>query len=192
MPRRRFSGRRSAPTRKFSWEWAGLLFDNVLFNDGDVLATWARVPATSVDTANNSGIPYVIPADFTLIRSRVLYTFFSTNNTTQANATSNVAVGLIEWDGLTDDTLDIGTMPHPYYDQEEDWVFLSQSMQQQQNIILQGNGGADVDGYQSKAMRKLSAGNGLLLIFGWADPLGINGGLRFNGNIDVRMLFKGP
>lgn len=192
MARRAFRTRARGPKRKLTWEWAGLFGQFVGLTENDVVSTWVRVPAGYVDTANSAGIPVQIEPDATLIRTRLLWTFSTDNAGVQVTYPFAVCCGLIAWDGTTDDTNDIGLLPHPYYDQELDWIFRSDGPENQQNIIRGGNGGGDVDAYQSKAMRKLSNGTGLLWVMAIGDPLGGLGGLNMNVAMNCRNLYKLP
>lgn len=190
MPRRRFTRIPKSLRRKYEWEWAGL-FAQVNMVPGDIIATWARVPASKVDSANASGIPYVIPDDYTLVRTRCLVEFSSDNGSAQARYPWIVAAGLIAWDGVNDDTADIGLLPNPYWDQDLDWIWQAIGPQVNVNLAIAGNGGSDKDAYESKAMRKLSAGTGLLWVFTIADPLN-DDAIAVNMQIamNCRMLFK--
>jgi len=197
MPRRRFVRRTSSSKkRKLEWQWAGL-FAQGTFSVDDVVATWLRVPASRVDNANAAGIPVVIEDDYTLIRSRIVYEAGYSNRTTQANYPWISASGAIAWEGTSDDTNDLGVLPNPYWDQDLDWIWRSTGPHVNVNLPLTTNGG-ELDQYQSKAMRKLSAGVGILFVFTYADPLGFLPGvtgttdLDINLAVDARMLFKKP
>jgi len=187
MRRSRFA-RPAGKRRKFEWNWAGLFFQGTLQTD-DMLATWARVPASVVDNANSSGIPYVIPDDSTLIRTKCVITFSTDNGGAQVNAPWIASAGLIAWDGTSDDTLDIGVLPSPYWDKDFDWVWHMSGPYTQQNQIAQ-NGGTSDGSITSKAMRKLSAGTGLLFVFTLSDPLLENIAFGTNLAVDIRMLLK--
>lgn len=191
MPRRRFSRRVTrGPKRKYEWEWGGM-FAIWPLGFSEVLATWVRVPASQVDNANSSGIPYVIPDDSTLVRTRSLFTFASDNGGAQVIYPWIASAGLIAWDGTSDDPDELGVLPNPYWDQELDWIWRLDSPQTAINLVGSNNG-SDVDAYQSRAMRKLSAGTGLLWCFTIADPAEqyTETFLDINLSMNTRMLFK--
>lgn len=190
MPRRRFTRSRSGPKRKMDWHWAGLYMTPDTIDENDVIATWARVPAGYVDNANSAGIPVQIAPDATLIRSRVIATCSTNNGGAQSTYPFTVSFGLIAWDGTSDDTADIGIIPHPYYDQDLDWIWRQDYASNVLNTF--SNPPADLDGYQSKAMRKLSTGTGLLMCAALADPIGFQGAVIIGLNMNFRGLFKLP
>lgn len=194
MPRRRLRGVRTrGPRRKVSWEFAFVTANDLLLNDGDKAAFWVRVPAGAVDTNTVHGIDEVIVPDATLVRTRHFIEHNSNNGGAQANQPWLSGSGIIAWDGLTDDPADLGdNLPHPIYDGELDWLYLNIGNSVVANIAASSNGGGDVDAYQSRAMRKLSNGTGLLWVFGYADPLGIVGNLSFDIAMHTRMLVKLP
>lgn len=188
MRRSRFARPRGTK-RKYEWEWAGI-FGTFNAVPDVTIATWARVPASKVDNANSSGIPYVIPDDSTLIRTRCLLQYSSSNGA-QASYPWIASAGLIAWDGTTDDTNDLGIIPSPYWDQDLDWIFRVDAPSVVRNYAIRENTG-DIDSYQSKAMRKLSAGTGLLFVWTYADPLelGTIDNLGITLAVNMRMLFK--
>jgi len=190
MPRRSFRSRSRAPKRKLTWEWAGMFVNGTILVD-QVVATWIRVPAGYVDNANSAGIPIQMPPDYTLVRSRILASLATNNGSAQATYPFICCQGIIAWDGTTDDVNDIGVIPSPYWDQELDWVWRNDIPLTVQNTALFSNT-ADLDAYQSKAMRKLSNGTGLLYCFTLADPLGSMSGLAIALAMNARCLYKLP
>lgn len=187
--RRRTFRRASGPKRKMTWEWGGL-YGRLNLTENDIVASWVRVPAGYVDTANSAGIPIQIEPDATLIRSRVITTIFASNGGAQQDYPWTFSWGLIAWDGTSDDPADIGDLPHPFYDQELDWIWRNDFAAVVENVFT--NPGGDLDSYQSKAMRKLSNGTGLLLLGAIADPIGAQSEQFIDFNANFRGLFKLP
>jgi len=173
-----------------TWEWAGLYVNGFTANESLVFATWARVPSGYVDNANSAGIPVQIAPDATLIRSRCIATVFASNGGAQIAYPWTMSFGLIAWDGTSDDPTNIGIIPHPYYDQELDWVWRSDFAATVENVF--SNPGGDLDSYQSKAMRKMSNGTGLLMVAALADPVGDGISLTLQINMNFRGLYKLP
>jgi len=187
MLRRRSRGR-GGQKRKMTWTWAGLYANqsNPITEDF-IFATWARVPAGYVDNADTSGIPIKIEPDWTLVRSRCICAVFSNNQGAQVVYPWTFSFGLIAWDGISDDTDDLGFIPHPYYDQELDWIWRNDFAATSQNVFTTAVGG-DKDSYESRAMRKLSNGTGLLFVSAIADPVGA---LPLDMVMTVNMNFRG-
>lgn len=188
---RRSTGRRGGKRRRLQWQGASAFFPNQAMADGDVVAFWARVPAGAVDNSG-AAIPYIVPDDYTLVRSRLIWVFNTTNGGANVTLPWSIGLGLIDWDGLTDNPLDLGnSIPHPVYDTDEDWIFRNAGPEIYENIVEGSNGVGDVDAYQSRAQRKLSAGKGVLCVIGTASPVTPYAAL-INATVDVRMLFKEP
>lgn len=185
---RRHSGFKRTKRRRMSWTGAFAFYTNQTLSDEQSVAFWARVPAGAIDNTG-AAIPLLVPDDWTLVRTRLLYAWASNNGAAQVTHPWSAGIGLIDWDGLTDNPLDLGnSIPHVVEDTDEDWVFRNIGPAVQDNIVLGGNGGGDLDAYQSRAMRKLSAGKGLLCVFSVSQAVPEN--LIFNISVDVRMLFK--
>lgn len=174
-----------------AWLGASAFLVNESMGNGDSVAFWARVPAGAVDNTG-ADIPFIVPEDWTLVRTRLLFGYSTTNGGAQLTNSWIVGFGLIAWDGLTDNPLDLGTnVPHPVRDTTQDWIYRNVQPFSQENIVGATNGGSDVDAYQSRAQRKIQAGVGLLAVVGQSS-LSIPFTTILNGAVDVRMLFKEP
>lgn len=186
---RKLRSRGSVQKRKMTWTWAGLYANGLTpLTEDDIVTTWARVPAGYVDNNDTSGIPIKVEPDWTLIRSRCICQAFMSNGGAQATYPFSMSFGLIAWEGLGD--FQPTESPHPYYDQELDWIWRSDFAVTVQNIF--SNPGGDVDSYQSKAMRKLSNGTGLLFCAALADPIGNLPDMTVTLNMNFRGLYKLP
>jgi len=189
---RRFLSRRgrSGPRRKYAWGGARV-GGRLTVGADEVIAFWVRAPAGALD--NTYSPPQVVEPDVTLIRTRCILGFGTDNGTVQSAAALNVGFGIIAWDGLTDDPLDAGLLPHPCLDQSLDWVFRNVQGEVLENIALASNGAASEDAYQSKAQRKLSNGTGLLFVAGYTTFLGTGPAtLTLSFAADIRYLVKLP
>jgi len=161
MRRRRFI--KSGPKRKYAWG-GGRVGGTTNLDTDTVGAFWLRAPAGALD--NTFDPPVVVPPDETLIRLRAVVTFSSNNGSSQLNSAQNFAFGVIAWDGLTDNPLDSGLLPHPAIDLSLDWIWRFAAPIVQQNLAVVDNA-SNADAYQSKAQRKLSNGTGLLFTYGY-------------------------
>jgi len=185
---RRFS--RGGPKRKYAWGGARI-GGTQLMSDGDVGAFWLRPPAGALD--NTFVPPLLTEPDTTLIRTRSLVSMGSSNGGAQAQSSWNMGFGIIAWDGLTDDPLDSGLLPHPCLDQSLDWVWRAIFPSVLENIALADNA-TDLDAYQSMAQRKMSNGTGLLFVWGYTalSPGPVPPSLYIYIAADIRYLVKLP
>jgi len=183
---------RSAKRRKLTWEISNFFGEGEIFTDGTSLAVWVRVPAGKVDT-RNSLTNFIVPPDCTLVRTRVLNSAIASNGAADVTHVNQWSFGLIAWDGVSDDPADLGTLPHPFYDGNEDWLFRSVIPSTHVNLPF-SNGISDLDGYQSRAQRKLSNGTGILAVWGFNQPfvLGHADAVSLWWMTEVRMLLKEP
>jgi len=154
---------RGGPRRKYAWGGARI-GGTTLIGNNEVGAFWLRVPSGSLDTTFDPA--QMAEPDVTLIRTRALVSYGTNNGGAQATSAVNVAFGIIAWDGLTDDPLDAGLLPHPALDNSLDWVWRAVTGQVTENVAL-ANNATDLDAYQSLAQRKLSNGTGLLFVWGY-------------------------
>jgi len=189
MARMRFTRRgRSGPRRKYAWG-GGRIGGTTIMADGDVGAFWLRAPAGALDTTFSP--PILVEPDVTLIRTRALVAYASNNGGSQLTQAHNMGFGLIAWDGLTDNPVDVGLLPHPSIDQSLDWIWRSVDNNVLDNIALSNNAG-EVDQYQSQAQRKLSNGTGILFVYGFTAPTGNPASLTVTIAGDFRYLVKLP
>jgi len=185
---RRFQ-RRSSNSQRRKLAWEGSLIGGVAdLSVNEVTAGWLRVPAGLSDPA------YVpekyIEEDCTLTRLFANVTFFSSNLGAQINQPWNFAMGVIAWDGATNDVFDITVPPHPALDLQLDWVWRSITGAQQHNIAFTTPQGLSAE---SKAQRKLSAGTGLLFTAGFTEITGAGPGtLEIHLAGDFRWLIRLP
>jgi len=188
VPRRQL--RRIGPRRKFTWE-SGIIggIDTVVADS--VVAGWLRPPANSLDTSWST--PQRVEPDATLTRSRIVVSYGTNNGGAQVQRAFNIGFGLIAWDGVTDDPLDLAPLlPHPVLDGGQDWIWRFAAPSILDNTAL-ANNATDLDAYQSMAQRKLSGGVGLLFCFGFTEITGIGPAtLNFTVSVDARFLLKLP
>jgi len=188
MRRMRSFRRGSAPRRKYAWGGARL-GGTVELSDNDVGAFWIRVPASALDTTFTP--PQFVDVDNTLIRTRAVLAISTNNGGTQLNQSHNFACGIIAWDGLTDNPLDAGLLPHPALELSLDWIWRWASPTVVDNIFTDVNS-STIDAYQSQAQRKLSSGTGLLFVYGFHSFTGAPASLITTIALDCRYLVKLP
>lgn len=188
---RRFLSRRgrSGPRRKYAW--GGARVGGIQTMTPDLVgAFWVRAPAGAFD--NSFVPPVLVEPDVTLVRTRSVVDFGTNNGTTQSAAGWIFAFGIIAWDGLTDDPLDSGLLPHPAIDTSLDWIWRFTSPLPQENFATVTNA-STLDAYESRAQRKLSNGTGLLFTWGYT-LLGGTGPAETQLSLaaDIRYLVKLP
>jgi len=189
VARRRF--RQAGPRRKFTWE-AALVGGTDTVVEGSVVAGWARPPANSLDTTMTT--PQRVEPDATLTRT-ICYVGVNTNNGgAQVTRPFNLGFGIIAWEGITDDPLDLAPLlPHPILDAGQDWIYRYVFPQVQDNTAYMTNAVAGELALESKAQRKLSGGVGLLFCFGYAEITGAGPGSSvITIAADARFLLKLP
>jgi len=157
MPFRRQSRSRSQGSRrKARWEASSFLYTQTA---ATVVAEWARVPATYLDTLQDE----IIPDDCTLVR-------VIANLSCQAEAADSTffdgAAGLIAWDGISD--APPTEFPFPQEDAHLDWIirwplFYFNVPGSTNFVFFDSKIGSELF-TQSKSKRKLSAGTGLLFV----------------------------
>jgi len=184
--RRRGSG---GPRRKTSWSINYVEFDNITLGPGGSIIWWIRPPAGSLDTTHYTGETQLVPPDYTLIRLRMHFALGQDNGSTQTNESLVLGVGAIAWDGTTDNTGDILVPPHPIIDGHDDWVFTNYLPSDVENRFSIINSG-DRDAYESRAMRKLSHGTGILGVIGYENFDDRN--IILHGAVVTRYLMKVP
>lgn len=187
MARQR-SFRQSGPRRKFRWEGAGIEGAFPGLASDAVIAFWARVPGSVLNTIN---LPeQVMPSDDTLTRTRCLVTCSTSNGGAQTSAPFVVSFGLIAWDGLTDDATDLGNnVPNPVFDLAQDWIWRATYPAVFTNHIILQNGG-NPDDYQSLAQRKLGTGTGILFCAGFSSVAGAPASLDIYLSAEMRFLIR--
>jgi len=174
-----------------TWEISDFWGIQQQMTDGDAFAFWVRVPAGKADTIAGP-VDFIVPTDYTLTRSRVLISGGMSNGGAAVRSAHEIAFGLIRWEGVSDDILDLGTVPHPFYDGSEDWIFRSVFPEVTSNHLFL-NSPAGLDAYQSRAQRKLSNGSGILAIVGVAEAaLGVPVTWNVDWYLEVRFLLREP
>lgn len=167
---------RSSKRRQTFWDGvhvAGPLSGFLLSpgTDSSVYSFWARWPAGMIEPTTATGIVrsgLIQPIDVTLERTRVLWSLTMTGLT--AGTAGTIAVGLQVFETRVPENFDNvifdGNPPEvadPAQDLNEDWLFRSVGpFTAFTTAIFINNGSQDIDGYQSRAKRKLRAGQGIL------------------------------
>lgn len=195
-PRRRLrrSGRSSG--RKTYWagsQWAGNEVD--FPDDASSACFWARWPSNFNDphTAANS----ITPSDETLVRT-ILNMQMLTNDDIITFATSPkiITFGLIAFDGGQSpdfyDAVSFGAgadvgPPLPASQPGEDWIIRLPMVFQQANSY---QGPVATQFIESKAMRKLPPGKGLLGVLEYTDIFGTLSSTNWSFAFDIRMAFR--
>jgi len=192
VAQRRFRGNRrtSGSRRKNDWRYAQWTGDSLLMFDQVRYGFWLRVPAGELDTLAPDQ-PQIVQEDCTLVRTRAFISWNSNNGALQVNRPWEFAFGIIAWDGTNETAPIASNCPNPAGDLDNDWLFRSVSTNMQENIFEGTNSGSDVDAYQSRAMRKLSHGTGLLGVVGMTEFTGA-ALLNVSWFVDVRFLLKLP
>jgi len=165
MSRFRQSRRVTSPKRKLTWD--GLLIGGTdLVAIDTVTSAWLRPPAGSV---NNSIFPAaIVEPDWTLTRMRAFFNLATNNGGGQVTKAFHLCMGVIAWDGTSDDPADMNFPPAPFAELSLDWVWRGVYPFVVENTAVVATF-QDSDFYQSKAQRKLSNGTGLLFVFGYTD-----------------------
>jgi len=168
---------------------------------------WTKWPAGARETLDETGINRsgeLLSLDETLVRTRVIWNFAVATDI--APSVYNIALGITTWENnepeIYDNIVQSGggflggpnQNPDPIVDLGEDWVFRS-TVGYTPNVpnveTFFSTGGADVDSYQSRAMRKLSAGKGLIcVVSATGDTASMDSVLNFRMQLEVRQLFK--
>jgi len=195
MPRRSFR-RSSGVRRKSRWEstYAGVpLNSNVpvptVALSSSVHCVWARVPAATYDNING----FIVEDDCTVYRMFNTASFGITV-TTDCSMDFTVGMGIIGWDSIDDVPPAVVDTPFPVQSGGFDWLWRWTSSFQQLSgagdvITAQNNYGPELF-VQSKAMRKLSAGTGLLLVaelFAHVDNMDATYGWSQNGRYALKL-----
>jgi len=191
---RRFRrGFHKSQRRKVAWgssQWADSAVGNI--GGGTVLfeTAWLRVPADAVDTTTG----FATPTDWTLIRSIPSAAIFgSAAGTTDFNFF--MGAGVIVWEGMSDNPPTILDVPNPVFNGSADWVW--RWVAPFAGNYAAGSGffgqsqGSDIYN-QSRAQRKLSSRQGLLLVIGIDNTLGLAQVNDLDWTFDYHAAFKLP
>lgn len=214
--RRRSFGRRKGGRRRSYWAGAAVWIDNAALQNtsnggggflaGEAFTWWVKWPAGQRSITDTISYPEEIePIDETVVRTRSIFSCrASLNNLTEFQRHSyTIAFGIVAIDpGNAAEDLNGGAFafnldgsalppfPLPMIDLGEDWIIRQIGTGVQNDVIYQPSAG-DLDAYQSRAMRKLSPGVGLLAVLMASDPNEANSNdWTITAAFDTRCLFK--
>jgi len=178
----RIHRRRRVPGRKRPNEWLMSFGATVggpqsFFHDS-LIVHWAIYPIGAWDTSNQTypGDTVTQPQDITLVRSLSNWSFFceAPNGTTTGSGSFRCSLiyGLMKvtappdptlWDGQTFDSAD--QVPGPWTNASDDWLYRSVSLWDSTAPIPNVMAGlGDFKSTESRAMRKLSFGEGIIQV----------------------------
>lgn len=192
--RRRSSRRRTSSGRKTYWAFAQPQLLETTFNSPRQCYTgWASYPSGHVDPVTSRLIPSDETAVRVIMNSQLLY-----NTDALEFVTSPVlaTIGLIAYDGGTNPSYYDGTLfsptsagapPFPNLNAGDDWII------RQPMIFQAGNsyqGPVATQFIESKAMRKLPPGRGILWCLEVTDPNSLLGSMTFSGGSDIRIAMR--
>lgn len=195
---------RRGPRRKSNWYVGyGSSIGTTNFLTSTIFAHWAIFPINRLDTSNQQFAADVIPnpGDLTLVRSiSNVYAWIQDPDSSFGDGDFNVilAYGLIKWSTANASAIDGSNfvsgdqVPGPFTDATMDWVYRWQQTTRSFGAVSQEVfTGSDFLGQQSRAMRKLSDGEGILQCLELVMP----GAMFTNGRavswyMDSRMLAK--
>jgi len=199
--RRKRRGSRSS-ARKTHWTWQGQRTSGIELQTADefsqppeYVSVWMRWPSGFTDPQTD----HPMPSDETLVRTiqNVIIGVNLGSLITGAIPTLHACWGLIahdaghdptSYDGIVWNTTDIGAPPHPILDADMDWVHRVPAMFVADKTFQ----GPAVESFvQSRAMRKLPPGTGILGVFGGITIGATVDVIRtFDLGIDCRMAFR--
>jgi len=195
MSRRLRSFRHGGPRRKTTWEdafWFNPQTNDVTSGNSLIYTQWVKLPADiAIPTLGGRE-----PVDYTLTRSYIRFTGAIGAGPTEFLVNVYIAAGLIVWDGLNADPPDVLSVQPPISnDDDADWIW-----KWVWPVTILDNGGNLTGAYTlepglesgawSRAQRKLSAHQGLLLVVQCRNEGEIDVG--FNWTYYSRHLFKLP
>lgn len=176
--RRRFrSSRRGGPRRKLEWQFGyGTTAGSVELLHNTLVCHWVVWPVATLDQSRQTYDADVVvnPTDLTLVRS-LNYGYYWIQDpvsTSESNTDAVVTLtfGLIKFSyadpSLVDSiVLDAGeSVPGPATDPTADWIWRNQAAAASFGSVSQQMGVADITTAQSRAQRKLSAGEGIMQV----------------------------
>jgi len=194
MRRQHRSFRAHGKKRRLEWGRGSIAANapgNITSGTTLLSAFWYKVPAGVV---NNStpGLD-LEPEDWTLVR-----TMPSIQACVSAGAGISVpilAAGLIVWEGIDDTVPSVLLVPEPVLDGDADWIWHWSRVGCQQvsstTQFLADNADNSLD-KQSRAQRKLSSRQGILLVVECSNINGVNNLSDFAFNFYGRSLYKLP
>jgi len=197
---RKFLTRRSrGPRRKLAWEETYVRGSKVLPEGpglDDLSAAWIRVPSGAYDPQ----IDEYEEDNETLVRTRVEATMQMSYVPNQIGVgIFRMAMGIIAWPSIFDDDSLPSDIPSPFFG-EFPWVWrlslnapiLNSGVTQEQSWYTGTHNGGD-SLMESRAMRKLPSGVGLLIVIGYQTPITASGDLPAGyAAAGVRYLVKQP
>jgi len=197
MFRRRSRSRRGGSRRRMQWGRGDLVSSvpgTVTVGDTLPATFWYKVPA-GVPKAITGGVD-LEPEDWTLVRS-ILSFQASFVPTTAGAVFAEVGAGLIVWEGTSEEDPNPLEVPLPIGDGDADWLWHFAAVAAQPAtgsgapVFLVDNHENSFD-VQSRAMRKLSARQGLLFVCELSNFFGEQDLGQFLFGFFGRSLFKLP
>jgi len=182
--------------RKVDWETARIGTDAATtMTDGLVGVGWARWPAGLTNFFTDPLAPIVLPPDATLVRTLVKAGAFVSADPTQNGF---LTFGICPYESQEPDFLENGffppgSIPDPFY-AGNDWII---TVQFPVNVATAGvhfayfNGMNDKE-FESRAMRKLPAGTGLLMAWSWNTLEGSGESVAVSLAASCRLAIKVP
>lgn len=152
-------------------------------------AFWIKVPAD----VDNTLAGQQEPEDWTLTRSLLNYEI-SCHTTSDNFFHFFLAAGILVWTGRDDAPPNPLTVPYPVFDGDADWVWTgihAAGLHSGPAIFIAPDTISDLT-IQSRAMRKLSSKQGLLLVIGADNSLGETGITDVTWSWNSRHHFKLP
>lgn len=203
---RRSRSRASGRRRKTLWSESGLGQDTAARSNQAVATGWLAFPAGQYNTG--FAIPAYQPEDLTHLRSIIGFSA-QTAATPSVNRASSfsVAVGILQltvedgnvYQSTAVATSGVGGLPNPAHPSNFDWLWKYQVSICANPFALPGSWVTDQmqDTFcQTRAMRKLSHGTGLLWVMGWdwdSSAFAGNGDtLGLTAFVHARSIFKEP
>jgi len=199
--RKRSSGRSGAKRRKAFWGSNTFVGQNIDLTIGDVASDWAKWPSGlfDPDKTNAQGSEQIVPNDETWTRAVVQSTTqVPVQGALPQTLPMQVVVGLIAWDaanqadalGLDSVVTNIaspGSAPSPTLRADLDWIIRIPFQYIADNLF---SFAADATFLNSRAMRKLPPGTGVLWCVSALQPLDLGATTTINWSLDVRYLIK--
>jgi len=158
-------------------------------NSHGLSTAWLKVPAGVANTTGDVDI--VEPDDWTLVRSLAHYAFYIPGLST--GAVGVAGFGVIVWEGVDDTQPNPLEVPWPSIDGDADWIgrWIQPLALGPGSSAYISQAGASQLSVESKAQRKLSARQGILLVVDGFLVAG-TGTVAAGWYFDYRALFKLP
>lgn len=198
---RRRGTRSRSNRRKVYWTGSNFVGQAQDLTIGDVASAWAKWPSGLFDPKilNPQGSTQITPNDETWTRAVVQSTTqVPVQGALPQTLPMEVVVGLIAWDAANQadaESLelaitnigDAGSAPSPTLRGDLDWIIRIPFCYIADNLF---SFAADATFLNSRAMRKLPPGTGVLWCIAALQPLDLEASTRINWSLDVRALIK--